>query len=624
MVFWAFAHAACAQPQQDLVLTSGTQKLWPHLSVLNLPSQSDSPDEAMQAWQQQGGHGLAHEQAQVGGWIPQARWARLRMVNPQSTPMTKVLVYPSTTQDDVQLWRHGPGGWQRVSRADAGTGWLQGAQHVHWILHWQAQEANDWLILVNGYNRVRFPLVLMPAEEHLQLEKNSAVMSVLLITLPLALVLMSLAYWPKTWSQGLVLMLAMAVSEWVGMLWVSGIGVWLMPWWDRWTWGWVGETAYLLLLGLGLWHARAVVAGVLPAWVSMLLSLLMGWWWLVAPGLALWAPWSLRFQLVWLGSAQALGLLVVALWAMKRQPTLQTRQMVMIWFIYLLSAVVYVLHRWMDWSAQVTLWANVVQGSAVAVVFAASIWQQVMAMRDEERTQLQRLHERQVWWAMLQHDLWQPLMSIRMAVHLLNSPEVVAKEEVMTSLQYATESLDDFAVIHAPEEAGTLQHEAASPPPVRDLKALVMRLVQEHRPMANFLSVSLRSHLLPLQVRVHEAELRRLVRNLFQNALRHTPAKGRILMAVRSQGGQAWLWIVDTGSGMPQALLASHVKPAHAQQASEHVGQSTERGGWGLGLYSANHIAHRQGWSLIFKSRLGHGTTVRIRLGPVIAEASGG
>ena len=88
--------------------------------------------------------------------------------------------------------------------------------------------------------------------------------------------------------------------------------------------------------------------------------------------------------------------------------------------------------------------------------------------------------------------------------------------------------------------------------------------------------------------------------------------------------GQAWLWIVDTGSGMPQALLASHVKPAHAQQASEHVGQSTERGGWGLGLYSANHIAHRQGWSLIFKSRLGHGTTVRIRLGPVIAEASGG
>lgn len=49
MVFWAFSHAACAQPQQDLVLTSGTQKLWPHLSVLNLPSQSDSPDEAMQA-----------------------------------------------------------------------------------------------------------------------------------------------------------------------------------------------------------------------------------------------------------------------------------------------------------------------------------------------------------------------------------------------------------------------------------------------------------------------------------------------------------------------------------------------------------------------------------------------
>ena len=180
--------------------------------------------------------------------------------------------------------------------------------------------------------------------------------------------------------------------------------------------------------------------------------------------------------------------------------------------------------------------------------------------------------------------------------------------------------------MHAPHGATPPEEEVAPAPEIKDLKPLVLRMAQEHRLMANALSVSLRCHLLPLMVSVNEAELRRLVRNLIQNALRHTPPGGRILMAIRAHGGQAWLWIVDTGSGMPDDLVRAHQRDAHAQAASEHLWQAQrpqDHSGWGLGLYIAHHIAEAQGWRLAFESRRGHGTTVRIRLGPVIVGTRG-
>ena len=67
--------------------------------------------------------------------------------------------------------------------------------------------------------------------------------------------------------------LAMAFAEWVGILWVSGLGMWWFPGTDRWFWGWVGQMAYGALMVLSLIHASLAVRKTLPTWVIACLML---------------------------------------------------------------------------------------------------------------------------------------------------------------------------------------------------------------------------------------------------------------------------------------------------------------------------------------------------------------
>ena len=595
-----FATPSAQANPTPVVLQQGVQPLWSHMSVMAEPMSRPNPDEA-QAWFES--HPpliLSHEQAQVGSWVPQPRWARLVIRNQDDRPRTKVLVHPSTTQDEVRVWRRVGNGWQelKVSSDADWSGEIKGALQPSWWLEFEPHSQTELLIQVNGHNRVRFPLQLMEWMDHKNLEKTSVALSVALLIVPLAMTLVALAFWSSAWPASMQLLLGMAAAEWVGMLWVSGLGVWWVPEWDRWTWGKVGQMAYGCLMTLGLGHAFVAVRKVLPQWVGVslvagVLALVLG-----LPTLALEWPWSVRFALVWLGSAQAFGLLVLSHWAYRRSPCMETRQLVVIWSIYVLSAAVYHLHRWLDWSVQVTLWANVMQGAAIALVFAASIWQQAMSLRDEQRDELQRLRDRQVWWAMLQHDLWQPIDSMRRCVALLQARPNSQSDEVMSALRHACDSLDDFTQGQNPllPQAQAPSHDPDAVDKVTevDLRELMDRMVEEYRPVSHRLFVSLRCRAQPLKGRLNPNALRRLIRNLLTNALRHTPKAGRILLALRRREGHIWLHVIDTGEGMSEVEWHSHAQAEHAWRASHALwqsnaqmkGQQGRKPGWGLGLYS--------------------------------------
>jgi two-component system cell cycle sensor histidine kinase PleC len=106
-------------------------------------------------------------------------------------------------------------------------------------------------------------------------------------------------------------------------------------------------------------------------------------------------------------------------------------------------------------------------------------------------------------------------------------------------------------------------------------------------------------------IRVDPAAVRQAVVNLISNAIKFTPAGGRILLRVgwTSRGGQ-YVSVADEGPGIPPeeigVALSSFGRGSYAVSAAEQ--------GVGLGLPIARGLAELHGGRLLLRSQVGHGT----------------
>jgi heavy metal sensor kinase len=113
-----------------------------------------------------------------------------------------------------------------------------------------------------------------------------------------------------------------------------------------------------------------------------------------------------------------------------------------------------------------------------------------------------------------------------------------------------------------------------------------------------------------LCVRARPDDLTRLLRNLLDNAVRHTPPDGSITVKALASGHQATISITDTGEGIAQEHLPHIFERFYRVDAA----RGSARGGTGLGLAICEAIAHSCGGSLTISSKLGAGTTLTITL----------
>src|SRR5690348_3043576 len=86
-----------------------------------------------------------------------------------------------------------------------------------------------------------------------------------------------------------------------------------------------------------------------------------------------------------------------------------------------------------------------------------------------------------------------------------------------------------------------------------DLAKIVAGALEEVAPLAG--ERRLGSHLEgPLPLKGNPDELHRLVRNLLENAVRHTPDRTTVELTARRDGGQALLEVLDDGPGIPSGM----------------------------------------------------------------------
>ncbi|HSX94724.1 MAG TPA: HAMP domain-containing sensor histidine kinase [Hydrogenophaga sp.] len=106
-----------------------------------------------------------------------------------------------------------------------------------------------------------------------------------------------------------------------------------------------------------------------------------------------------------------------------------------------------------------------------------------------------------------------------------------------------------------------------------------------------------------------EEDLRVLLNNLVDNALRHVPAGGRVDVQVTAEGGRVRLGVSDTGPGIPEADRERVLRRFVRLNPSHEDGQ-----GSGLGLSIVARVVAQHGATLALDEREGGGLSVRIDL----------
>jgi len=160
------------------------------------------------------------------------------------------------------------------------------------------------------------------------------------------------------------------------------------------------------------------------------------------------------------------------------------------------------------------------------------------------------------------------------------------------------------------------QHGATATAAPLDLDELVRRTVAEFVPLAEAAGIDLGIESAEaVRVAGDEDALRRLLGNLLDNAVRYTPAGGRVDVAVGREAGtpfRALVTVTDTGPGIP---------PEERERvfARFHRIPGTAATGSGLGLALARSIAGRHGGEIVLQDGPGgRGLRALLRL-PVIA-----
>ena len=147
------------------------------------------------------------------------------------------------------------------------------------------------------------------------------------------------------------------------------------------------------------------------------------------------------------------------------------------------------------------------------------------------------------------------------------------------------------------------------------LAALVADTIAELDVRASGASVRLQSQLPsgPLEANTDEAKLKQVLINLIGNAIKFTPAAGRVTVRVitdATTGRPSRIDVEDTGIGIP----AEHIGAIF--EAFEQVDTDTSRrfGGTGLGLAISRKLCELMGYELVVRSQVGVGSTFSIVL----------
>ncbi|MBL8728106.1 MAG: PAS domain-containing protein [Planctomycetes bacterium] len=234
----------------------------------------------------------------------------------------------------------------------------------------------------------------------------------------------------------------------------------------------------------------------------------------------------------------------------------------------------------------------------------------------DDQSRLKRLESlRRDFVANVSHELKTPLAAIQGFVEtVLDDPDMPVAtrhrflERIARQADRLTTLVGDLLTLSRLDD-----HAAIEPPPEPcDLVAVVRDIVRDLGPLAErrglHLQAALPAHSLP--VRADREALRQVGGNLVDNAIKYTPAGGRVTVQVTSAAGRALLEVRDTGIGLSPEDQARVFERFYRVDRA----RSRDLGGTGLGLSIVKNTVLNLGGDVGVRSELGQGSTFWVAL----------
>jgi signal transduction histidine kinase len=254
-------------------------------------------------------------------------------------------------------------------------------------------------------------------------------------------------------------------------------------------------------------------------------------------------------------------------------------------------------------AAQVLLVVLAAAGAALAAAL-------VVRLAMEERSGYEIEEARRQLVAAASHDLRTPLASLRLLVESIDDGVATGEtrdrylKEIRTHVAVLSDLIDDLFELSR-IEAGDISWTMRQV----ELHDLIGDTVAAMRAPADERGVSLAAELPPgeLVASANAEKVQRVLFNLIQNAIRHTPADGSVTVRARAAGSGVEVEVADNGEGIPA-------------DDGERVFEAFYRGdvargedGAGLGLAISRAIVEAHG-GRIWLDRGGPGTRVHFTL----------
>lgn len=264
--------------------------------------------------------------------------------------------------------------------------------------------------------------------------------------------------------------------------------------------------------------------------------------------------------------------------------------------------------------------ALIVAAVAAALLVALLVWQFELQRRSGriDRDNAARAEElirlRDEFVATVSHELRTPLTSIMGYLELINEGEPVKRtpeqhaylEIVQRNAERLVRLVSDLLLV-AEARDRTLALDVREV----DLGAIAAECVEAARPAADTKQIELiLSDGSPGRLDGDRIRLAQVLDNLISNALKFTPAGGRVTVRATSRDGMARIDVSDSGPGISAADQAQLFNPFFRTRAA--AAQAIQGTGLGLTITRAIVEAHRG--SIGVESTLGAGTTFHVWL----------
>ncbi len=212
------------------------------------------------------------------------------------------------------------------------------------------------------------------------------------------------------------------------------------------------------------------------------------------------------------------------------------------------------------------------------------------------------------------HDLRTPLSSIRAMIESMYDGVVSDPETVRRYLATSMSEIDRLSRLV--DDLFELSQIAAGSLKLHMETALLQDLISD---TLESMSAQAITHKLRLEgvvdeelppVRMDTQRVQRVIYNLVQNAIRHTPPDGSIHIRARDAGAEVRVEVEDTGEGIPGGDVDRVFERSYRVDAS----RSRESGGAGLGLSIAKGIVEAHGGRIWVESALHRGSAFTFTL----------